>query len=373
MKELRVSFDPILPGLRLCVVAAALAAWIVSADSPVRADEATPINTFASAEAQPLQAQPSADRQARELAQARPGQGAQSADEDVNDPLEPLNRAIFAFNEVFLDYLLGPISQVYEEVVPSLIREGIRNILFNLNTPVVLANDILQGEPQRALETLGRAVVNSTVGMGGMIDVGAELGVRRHNEDFGQTLGVWGVGEMFYVVLPLLGPSNPRDAVGKLLVDGYFDPLGLWFDNADRDAEKWARVGMKGVDEYSNVRSDLEQVKKTSIDYYAAIRSLYRQKRATEISNGRDIKLPPIPDLGSIQPDIAAPEAASATLRRVAQAPITVNPAASSAPGPSSGLPSPSAEKSAEGSNSDQISFRFVHPDFVRESDLARD
>ena len=346
VKELRVSLTPALPGFRFGIAAAALAVWAVSANLPVRAAEADLIGIFAGAEAQPSQV-----RLPQDLAQAQPSQGAQPADEDVNDPLEPLNRAIFAFNEVFLDYLLGPLSQVYEEVVPSLVREGIRNILFNLATPVVLANDILQGEPQRALETLGRAVVNSTVGMGGAIDIGAELGVRRHNEDFGQTLGVWGVGEMFYVVLPLLGPSNPRDAVGKLVVDSFFDPLNLWFANTDRDAEKWARVGMKGVDEYSNVRSDLEQIKKTSIDYYAAIRSLYRQKRAVEISNDRDIKLPPIPDLGYDPSDDAVPETASA-------APL---------------LTEKPADKPAEASYSDQVSFRFVHPDLVRDSDLARD
>jgi phospholipid-binding lipoprotein MlaA len=235
----------------------------------------------------------------------------QPADEDQNDPLEPLNRAIFAFNEAFYDLVLGPISQAYETVFPALVREGIRNMLHNLATPVILANDILQGEPQRAMETLGRAVVNTTLGFGGINDVAADFGVKRHNEDFGQTLGVWGVPEIFYVVLPILGPSNPRDAVGKLLVDGYFDLLGLWFSNTDRDVEKWMRASVKGVDEYSNVRSDLEQIKKTSIDYYAAIRSLYRQKRAAEISNGRDIKLPPIPDLGSIEPDTAAPEKAT--------------------------------------------------------------
>ena len=343
MKELRRSLVSAFPGIRFGVAAVALAAWAVSANAPVRAAEADPAAIVASAETQ----------QPLDLAQAQPRPAAQPADDDVNDPIEPVNRAIFAFNELFLDFVLGPISQVYQEVFPAVVREGIRNILLNLSTPVVLANDILQGEPQRALETLARAVVNTTVGMGGVIDMGAELGVRRHNEDFGQTLGVWGVGEMFYVVLPLLGPSNPRDAVGKLLVDGYFDPLGLWFDNTDRDAEKWARVGMKGVDEYSTVRGDLEQIKKTSIDYYAAIRSLYRQKRAAEISNGRDIRLPPIPDLGFISPpDFVAPEAADLV------------------PGLAS---EPPAERPDAASDSDQISFRFVHPNFVRDSDRARD
>ena len=271
-----------------------------------------------------------------EMAQAQ----AAAAQDDANDPLEPVNRFIFGFNEIFLDYLLGPLSQVYEFVVPALVREGVHNVLSNISTPVVLANDILQGEPQRALETLGRAVVNTTIGMGGIIDMGSELGVKRHNEDFGQTLGVWGVGEMFYVVLPFFGPSNPRDAVGKLLVDGYFDPLGMWIDNTDRDALKWSRMGVKGVDEYSGVRSDLEQIKKTSIDYYAAIRSLYRQKRAAEISNGKDIKLPPIPDLSLDRLNMDEPESATSV------SPTKI-PAATE--------------------RSNELSYRLVHPSLTQE------
>ncbi len=302
----------------VAVLAILLIAGIIPASNP-RASEA-----------------PVAPEAAFETAQAQPA----AAQDDANDPLEPLNRFIFGFNEIFLDYLLGPISQVYEFMVPALVREGVHNVLNNISTPVVLANDILQGEPRRALETVGRAVVNTTIGMGGLIDMAAELGVKRHNEDFGQTLGVWGVGEMFYVVLPLLGPSNPRDAVGKLLVDGYFDPLSLWVSNTDRDSIKWSRVGLKAVDEYSGVRSDLEQVKKTSIDYYAAIRSLYRQKRAAEISNGKDIKLPPIPDLTLDRLNLDEPEAATSA-------------------------PPAKAPMAPEGSN--EMSYRLVHPDLTSE------
>lgn len=229
-------------------------------------------------------------------AENKPATAAET-DESVNDPIEPVNRAIFGFNEYFYEYVLGPISTAYTDYLPSPLRQAIHNFLANLQSPVILANDVLQGEAQRAMETLGRAIVNSTIGMGGIVDMGAEMGVRRHKEDFGQTMGVWGVGEGLYVVIPLLGPSNPRDAVGQLFVDSYFDPMGLWLSNIDRDDLLWARTGVKGVDEYSNVREELAQVKKTSIDYYAAIRSLYRQKRKAEISNGRDIKLPPIPDL----------------------------------------------------------------------------
>ena len=153
------------------------------------------------------------------------------------------------------------------------------------------------GELNRALTTFGRAFINTTVGMGGIADVASEMGIERHDEDFGQTLGVYGVGEGFYLVLPIFGPSNPRDAIGKLVVDNYFDPIGLWLDNTDQDEVIYALAAAKGIDEYAGIVDELNQVKKTSVDYYAAVRSLYRQKRKAEINNGSILELPPIPDL----------------------------------------------------------------------------
>jgi len=226
------------------------------------------------------------------LAQAKQGV------EEVNDPLEPVNRAIFDFNEVVQDAFLRPITRFYNDTVPATVRLGISNFINNLSTPVTLANDILQGEGQRALETVGRAMVNSTFGILGFSDLAGQLGVERHKEDFGQTLAVYGVEEWFYLVLPILGPSNPRDAIGKLVVDPYFDPLGMYLDNTDREAIAFGVSAFKGVEEYARIVEELDQVKKTSVDYYAAIRSLYRQKRKTEIHNGSILELPPIPDLG---------------------------------------------------------------------------
>jgi phospholipid-binding lipoprotein MlaA len=235
-----------------------------------------------------------------QYAQAKP------ADDDVNDPLETMNRAIFDFNEFFYDLLLRPLSNLYL-LLPADAREAIGNALDNLRSPVILANDLLQFEMERAGTTLGRAVVNSTVGLGGFFDVAKRLGWEKHKEDFGQTLAVWGVGEGFYLVVPVLGPSSPRDAIGKYGVDQFFDPLGFW-DVIDGEELLFIRSGAAGVHEFSTVTEELDNVKKTSIDYYAAIRSLYRQKRQTEISNGRDVKLPPIPDLDlSLEGDGQAP------------------------------------------------------------------
>ena len=211
---------------------------------------------------------------------------------DDGDPIEPVNRFIFGFNEIFLDWVLGPITTLYTEFVPSPVREGIGNLLDNVNSPVVLANDLLQAEGTRALETTERFVINTAFGVAGIFDVADSWGIPKHEEDFGQTLGVWGVDEMFYLVLPLFGPSSPRDAVGKLLVDDYLDPIGLWLNNTDREEFSYSLTGLGALDEYAGVRDKLEEIKATSIDYYATVRSLYRQKREADIRNGAAVVIP---------------------------------------------------------------------------------
>ncbi|NQV84474.1 MAG: VacJ family lipoprotein [Rhodospirillales bacterium] len=218
--------------------------------------------------------------------------------EDVNDPLETVNRVIFDFNEFIQDVFLRPVSKFYNETVNVTVRQAISNFLDNLSSPVIFANDVLQGEVDRAITTFGRALINTTFGIFGMADLASELGIEQHKEDFGQTLAVHGVGEGFYLVLPIFGPSSPRDAIGKLFVDSYFDPIGLWLDNTDQTNAAFGLAGARGIDEYANIVDELNQVKKTSVDYYAAIRSLYRQKRKSEIHNGSELELPPIPDLG---------------------------------------------------------------------------
>jgi len=235
------------------------------------------------------------------------------AEDDANDPLEPLNRAIFAFNDVVYDALLGPLADAYN-LLPVEIRTIIGSILSNLRAPIVLMNDILQGEAERAVDTFARFAINSTFGFAGMADVAASAGFESHGEDFGQTMAVWGVGEGFYLVLPLLGPSNPRDAIGKFGVDRYVDPFSNYLDNTGRDEWEYARTGTSAIDEFSQVRSELDNIKRTSIDYYAAVRSLYRQRRAAEISNGDDLALPPIPDFDMGEEDLFQDGTEPATL-----------------------------------------------------------
>ena len=220
-----------------------------------------------------------------------------SGEEAVNDPLESLNRSIFEVNEGLQDVLLRPIAKFYNANVNLTVRQGISNFLDNLSSPVIFANDLLQGEFERALTTFGRAFINTTIGIVGFADVASELGIERHDEDFGQTLAVYGMGEGFYLVLPIFGPSSPRDAIGKFVIDPYLDPLGLWLGNTDRQNIQYTLAGANGLDQYAGIVDELNQVKKTSVDYYAAVRSLYRQKRKTEINNGSIFELPPIPDL----------------------------------------------------------------------------
>ncbi len=221
---------------------------------------------------------------------------AATTDEDnVNDPLERVNRAIFGFNEIVHENLLGPVANAYNRNVPQTVRTGVSNFLTNLSSPISIANNLLQGDVLAAFDLFVRLVVNSTIGIGGIADV---VGGEHRSEDFGQTLGVWGMGEGFYLVLPIFGPSNPRDLVGKFIVDPYFDPFAHWVDNTGRDTASYAKQGMSGIDEFAGVVDELNQIRKTSVDYYAAIRSLYRQKRKSEISNGEGLDLPPIPNLG---------------------------------------------------------------------------
>jgi phospholipid-binding lipoprotein MlaA len=218
--------------------------------------------------------------------------GPARAQDQENDPLEPLNRAFFEFNRVLDGLLLEPLARIYRGITPQFFRDAVDNFLDNLNTPVVLANDILQGEPYRAEKTLGRFMMNTIMGLGGLIDVGGMLGMPpRHSEDFGQTLAVYGVGEGPYLVLPILGPSNPRDAFG-FLVDFAFDPLTFV---APQDI-RLARFGTDAlVFREQNIES-FDEVKRSSIDLYAATRTLARQLRASEIRNGAPSPLDDIYD-----------------------------------------------------------------------------
>ena len=204
---------------------------------------------------------------------------------EVNDPLESVNRRIFAFNEIVRQYLLDPVVTGYNSVLPEVAREAIANALNNISEPVVLANDLLQGKFKRGFVTASRLVINTTAGVGGLFDVAKNLGFEEHQEDFGQTLATWGIGDGLYLVLPLLGPSNPRDAFGQILVDPFFDPFGYYLDDQDLEEVGYGLTALKGVASYADVKEHMDGLKDTSVDFYGTIRSLHLQKRRLEILN----------------------------------------------------------------------------------------
>lgn len=219
--------------------------------------------------------------------------------EDDNDPLELPNRFIFAFNMALDVVILRPVAATYRFLLPVEVRDSIRNVLRNLRTPVVLANDLLQGDLDRAETTLTRFAINSTVGIGGLFDFAEDWGYPYHDEDFGQTLGVHGVGEGLYLVLPIFGPSSARDGVG-MLVDTFLDPLTYVGAEYDIQNELLLRTVVSGIDRRSRNIETLEDLQRDAIDFYARIRSLYRQTRENDIKNGAEAGPTPTPSLSNL-------------------------------------------------------------------------
>lgn len=203
---------------------------------------------------------------------------------DVYDPLEPVNRLVFGINEIVDFVVLRPVSLAYRTLVPQHLRTGVNNALHNWSTPVVLANDLLQGRPDKAKKTFVRFLVNSTAGFGGIVDAAAAAGMPRHSEDFGQTLAVWGLESGPYVVLPLLGPSNFRDTIG-LAVDTVTHPA-TWLMWDLQMHERTAPVMAWTVSTHEGYLDEFDALRSTSPDFYATIRGVYAQRRATEIADG---------------------------------------------------------------------------------------
>ncbi len=205
---------------------------------------------------------------------------------DENDPFEGGNRVMFEINQVLDEVLLRPVAVVYKNVLPDFAQDGVRNFMNNLNSPVIFANDLLQGETDRAGVTLLRFGINSTIGVGGLVDVASELDMPYHDEDFGQTLGSWGVGEGPYLYFFVMGPSNARDLTG-FVVDRGLDPLTYvnWGDD-ELEYAPIARTALNVIDLRARNIETLDEIERSSVDYYASIRSLYRQSRADAIRNG---------------------------------------------------------------------------------------
>ncbi len=205
--------------------------------------------------------------------------------QEANDPLEPMNRYFFEVNQFLDEILLKPFAGWYHLALPDPAEDGVRNVLRNLKSPVILANDLFQGEWNRAGTTVSRFFINSTIGVGGLVDVASMMDMKYHEEDFGQTLAVYGTGEGPYLHLPILGSGNPRDYSGRL-VDYALDPL-TWVGFAYNVPEiNTARTGLETLDTRARNLEAIDELKRGSVDFYATARSLYRQQRNDLIRNG---------------------------------------------------------------------------------------
>jgi phospholipid-binding lipoprotein MlaA len=202
---------------------------------------------------------------------------------EVYDPLEKMNRGVFWFNDKLDTYLLRPIAKGYDRVLPSPVKSSIRNAIDNLYSPVYTANNLLQAKPKAAGTSVGRFVVNTTVGIAGLFDPASTIGLDSRREDFGQTLGVWGTGSGPYLVIPLIGPTNVRDGVGRL-VDS---PLRIWPFFVDFEWNM-AEFGVEVVSTRAQHLGTIDTLRETSFDFYAAVRNGYDQRRSAAIRDSTE-------------------------------------------------------------------------------------
>jgi len=203
---------------------------------------------------------------------------------DVNDPYEGTNRAVWEFNRIVDRAVLRPVSSGYRAIIPKIPRQGISNVYRNLTEPWNFVNNILQGDFSSAGKTLQRFVVNTTVGIGGLFKVSESLDIPYQNEDFGQTLGVWGVKEGPYIVLPFLGPSNGRDALGTV-GDFFAEPVNIGIDKLDEKGLLLAKLSLEVIDTRARLHNTIEGLYAEN-DPYVVARAAYRQQRSFAIRNG---------------------------------------------------------------------------------------
>lgn len=200
----------------------------------------------------------------------------------VYDPAEPFNRGVFAFNRVVDDYALAPVARGYR-YLPNFFQTGVHNFVENFGEPKVFINDLLQGNPRRSVNTLGRFVLNTTIGVVGLIDVSGMAGIPRHDTDFGQTFGVWGIGNGPIIELPLFGTSNSRDAAGRVL-SFVVSPFGSNSDTVETLSTLQTVGGI--VDGRAEALPLTDSLQKLP-DYYSALRNVVAEHRAAYVVDGR--------------------------------------------------------------------------------------
>ena len=198
--------------------------------------------------------------------------------EEINDPFEDLNRDIFIFNEKLDEKLLKPAALTYRKVTPQFARTGVTNFFNNLEEIDTTINQVLQGEIKYAFNDAGRFVINSTIGLFGLIDVASKMGLERHEEDFGQTLGVWGFDSGPYIMIPFLGPSNPRDLLSR--------PISSFLSGTFAMEDNDVKITLVGIDALETRERLLDAETLIIGDKYIFVKDAYIQSREYEINNG---------------------------------------------------------------------------------------
>ena len=197
---------------------------------------------------------------------------------EINDPFEDLNRDIFVFNEKLDEKILKPTALVYRKVTPQFARTGVTNFFNNLEEIDTTINQVLQGEIKYAFNDAGRFVINTTIGLFGLIDVASKMGLERHEEDFGQTLGVWGISSGPYIMLPFLGPSNPRDLLSR--------PISSFLSGTFAMEDNDVKFTLVGIDALETRERLLDAETLIIGDKYMFVKDAYVQSREYEINNG---------------------------------------------------------------------------------------
>ena len=198
--------------------------------------------------------------------------------EEINDPFEDLNRDIFIFNEKLDEKLLKPAALTYRKVTPQFARTGVTNFFNNLEEIDTTINQVLQGEIKYAFNDVGRFVINSTIGLFGLIDVASKMGLEKHEEDFGQTLGVWGFDSGPYIMIPFLGPSNPRDLLSR--------PISSFLSGTFAMEDNDVKITLVGIDALETRERLLDAETLIIGDKYIFVKDAYIQSREYEINNG---------------------------------------------------------------------------------------
>lgn len=209
-----------------------------------------------------------------------------TGERDPKDPWEGLNRKTYAFNDALDNAIVKPVAKGYEKVIPAFAREGVNNFFDNVEDVATSLNNLLQGKPKEGLSDAGRFIVNTVFGVFGLWDVATPLGLEKHFEDFGQTLGTWGMESGPYLVLPLLGPSTARDAPARLV-----DPAWYYYNAIDNSTISWSVWGLEKLRTRANLLKAEGVLEEAALDKYTFIRDAWMQRRQSMVYDGNPPKV----------------------------------------------------------------------------------